>query len=381
MFLDNVNESYTAAYDPEVAPSPYTLGVEGALMHVYESQCNYNALIEAAGIAEYKYAVETGGGDLFVNEAGAFANFVSRAKEMFKKIVEKIKAIFNKLGMVLAQFTKTDKEFVNKYGKQLRRVNMRDFEFKGYKFTGLDAELNRSDVDILAAYNAVKTDKIDKISEASTWDKFAKGITDQTVKDPDSDFYVFADSDAVKDAKEKVRAEFAPKGISKPTSYESISELLEDWKETIYGSAEKETIDDSDINMITQLTYIEKTNENTKLVTKFEKKTIKEINRIIKLFENVEKEAVKLPKPGDDKDDKNRRVASRNINDMISIMHSASSDVTAVCGCIAQAVKDRNRQAKAICIKAINYKPKNESVDYSVGGYDGDDLFGSVNLR
>ena len=39
-------------------------------MHVYENECNYNAIMKAAGISELKYYKETGG-DLFVQEAGA----------------------------------------------------------------------------------------------------------------------------------------------------------------------------------------------------------------------------------------------------------------------------------------------------------------------
>ena len=47
-------------YDGPVAPSPYPVGIEGALMHVYENECNYNALMKAVGISELKYYQETG---------------------------------------------------------------------------------------------------------------------------------------------------------------------------------------------------------------------------------------------------------------------------------------------------------------------------------
>ena len=44
-----------------VQESPYPLGIEGGLMHVYENECNFNAIMKAAGISELKYYKETGG--------------------------------------------------------------------------------------------------------------------------------------------------------------------------------------------------------------------------------------------------------------------------------------------------------------------------------
>ena len=76
-----------------VQESPYTLGLEGGLMHVYENECNYNAIMKAAGLSELKYYKENGG-DLFVQEAGAAGSLIDRFIAFFKKVIEKIKQIF-----------------------------------------------------------------------------------------------------------------------------------------------------------------------------------------------------------------------------------------------------------------------------------------------
>ena len=55
-----------------VQESPYELGYGGALMHVWENEMNYNAIMKAVGISEMRYYNETGG-DLLVQEAGAFS--------------------------------------------------------------------------------------------------------------------------------------------------------------------------------------------------------------------------------------------------------------------------------------------------------------------
>ena len=53
--------------------------------------------------------------------------------------------------------------------------------------------------------------------------------------------------------------------------------------------------------------------------------------------------------------------------------------ITAI-GAYLTALKDRNRQAKSICVSAMNYKPKNEATD--LGGYsEGASLLDNVVIR
>ena len=78
-----------------VQESPYTLGLEGGLMHVYENERNYCEMMKAVGISEARYYAETGQ-DLFLNEAGAFGSFLENAKKFFKKVWEKVKGLFRK---------------------------------------------------------------------------------------------------------------------------------------------------------------------------------------------------------------------------------------------------------------------------------------------
>ena len=88
MFL---NESYNSIENfDHVHESPYELGVEGALMHVYENECNYNAIMKSVGIAEFKYYNETGRTDLFVHEAGATGGLLSKIISFFKAINDTI---------------------------------------------------------------------------------------------------------------------------------------------------------------------------------------------------------------------------------------------------------------------------------------------------
>ena len=136
MIFDSYNEGASVSLDA-IKESPYALGYEGALMHVYENEINYYSLMKAVGLSEMKYYQETGG-SLFVHEAGAFGSFIEKVKAFFKKVIEKIKSIFKKFIAAIDQYTLENKKFVKKYGQEIMRKNLTDFEFEGYKFSELD---------------------------------------------------------------------------------------------------------------------------------------------------------------------------------------------------------------------------------------------------
>ena len=101
MIFDSNMSAASATNWDAVQESPYALGIEGGLMHVYENECNYNAIMKAAGISELKYYKENGG-DLFVQEAGAAGGLIQKFIAFFKKVIEKIKQIFKKFVMTIS---------------------------------------------------------------------------------------------------------------------------------------------------------------------------------------------------------------------------------------------------------------------------------------
>ena len=135
MIFDTVTSSSAINWDA-VQESAYPLGLEGGLMHVYENECNYNAIMKAAGLSELKYYKENGG-DLFVQEAGAAGSLIDRFIAFFKKVIEKIKQIFKKFVMVISSYVSKDKDFVKKYKPMVFK------NFKEFKFTGWDFESSK----------------------------------------------------------------------------------------------------------------------------------------------------------------------------------------------------------------------------------------------
>lgn len=358
-------------YDGPVAPSPYPVGLEGALMHVYENECNYNALMKAVGISELKYYQETGK-SLFVHEAGALSGFIAKAKAFFKKIIEKIKQIFHKFAAVINQYTLNDKEFIKKYSKELYRKNLSDFDFDGYTFKSLDGALSTS-------------------KALSLTDLF--NTTDMSVTDKDKQYFIKGenvnkDSDAIDEEIEEFRGDVINRIGGSSGKYDE-SEYRNELKEVLYGG-DKESLDKIDIR--TQLKYIANTKEDIKKVEKVQKDIIDGIEKSIKALDKYETEINKAhstyggasadPKEANkEMSDDVKTKLTKELNYEITIQKAMSNDLTIAFGMITQAVKDRNRQAKAICVKAIGYNKK-ESANYGYYGESSvDDLFAGVTIR
>lgn len=360
----NTDNNY---YDGPVAPSPYPVGLEGALMHVYENECNYNALMKAVGISELKYYQETGR-DLFVHEAGALSGFIEKAKAFFKKVIEKIKQIFHKFAAVINQYTLSDKEFIKKYSKELYRKNLSDFDFDGYTFKDLNTAITKS----------LAIPKQAEFSEGDRQTYMDKNNTNDTKT-----------SDQIDDEIESGRGILLDKLGGTSGKYDE-SEFREELHELLYGG-DKETLDK--INIRDWLNYISDTKDQIKKVEKQQKELVKSVDDFIKELDKWETEVNKkdavfgdsLKQKGAVRDtpisDPRKDKVTKIINYEISLYKALSNTYTIAFGMITQAVKDRNRQAKAICVKAIGYNKK-ESANYGYYGESSvDDLFAGVTIR
>ena len=356
--------NYTSTSDlSAVKESPYELGLAGAMMHVYENECNYNAIMKAVGISELKYYQETGK-DLFVHEAGAFEGFIAKMKAFFKAVIEKIKSIFKKFIAIFDQYRLSDKEFIKKYGNELIRKDLKDFEFKGYEFGDFKAIQAKIE-------SAATTLKSGLITNNKNYNVNTTDFTIETDK-------VYKDSDRVNEIKEKARS-----GIinGKYNTTMDESEFKDELTNMLYGNdGDKDILDN--ISIRTQLNIIENTQNDIKAVEKTQKNIEKEINNLLKVLEKIPSEIRKKYSYNSSKtltadEDKNINNAIQNVSDLYDVKKSVANDITIAFGMIVQAYKDRNRQAKAICVKALSYKHEAAMVSESYS----DDIFAGVVIR
>ena len=352
MFFETSIAESTTSYG-DVAATKYEANLEGALMLVYENECNYNALVKAAALSELKYYKENGG-DLFVQESGAFAGFVNKAKAFFKKVIEKIKALFKKFAMTVTSFINSDKDWVKKYEKQIKQAGAyldADFSFKGYKFGDINAFINGNSFSNVTEAVAKKFD----------------GGGFKTEK-------AYEDDDARNDAIEEKRAALVNISSNKVTE----DELREEVKEALYGADGKIDLESKDIDINKQLNFVKGSAADIKTAQKIEKDAVKAIDSVIKFLDKQGTEMTKTIST-DRSDAQNEATKNfiKGINDSIKVEQALANSITLICGIVCQALKDRSRQAKAICIKAVGYgnKKKNESATV-----DSSDLFANVNI-
>ena len=366
MLLDNyLNESYVSEEVTE--ESPYTLGLEGAMMHVYEMECNYNKMMEAAGMAELRYYQQTGG-DLFVNEAGAFGDFIDKAKEFFRKVIEKIKMIFNKFVSKIHSLVGSNKSFVKKYRSDILKKSgsIKDMDFNGYEFGDVDGEtLNIND----PTYYANMTERNSDYDGSATGQKVSNRRDLNQYKDKDSD--------GVEDACEKERGKLIGKG---PLTED---EFRDEVKDIFYGVDGKTSLDN--INLVNQVRYIDEVDKAIKTAKRERDKLEKAINKYIKSLEKVQTSAAKAIKDLKRANSiTSRETTIKRVSNYITIERSCCNAMLIWYGVKLQALKDRAAQAKAICVKAMAYKESasyyDESYGYGDDYSDYSDVFSGVDI-
>lgn len=332
-----------------VQESPYDLGYGGALMHVWENERNYNAIMKAVGISEMRYYNETGG-DLLVQEAGAFSGFIDKVKTFFKKIIEKIKSIFQKFVAKINQFTMKDKDFVKKYTKELTGKNTDGFEFDGYEFGKLESFAT-------VPYQQVT---IDKVGYKSTDKVYGGSVSSDSTNDDVNDIIESNRGKIINDSSLD-ETEFKDKLLDK-----------------FYGNdGEKTTLEN--IKVYDWLGYITKTNDSVKIVDNAKKNTVNNIEKMIKYIDKMSSEIIKGisdSSSSNEKEGKSKEVS--RLNNLIAVMKALSNDYTVYFSTLSKAVLDRNRQAKAICVKLLSYKHESASL-YDGGAYS-DDIFAGVEI-
>lgn len=319
---------------------------------VAESGRLYNNIMKSVGIAELQYFEEHGSEVIY--EAGDISSFIEKAKAFFKKLIDKVKAIFHAFMAKLSTYIKNDKDFANKYKNEFVdkwSKTKDDFEFKGYKFTIPDitsddpfqipAEVaNDIQLDLLA--NASDINSLGKDEE-----EFKKRV--KSIKDHREDY------------QDKLRgAMLVLVGINGKGSVDSsdfAEYLFEGFRngESSKTSIEKKDIANNSADIINDLT----TGANTKhKAEKISKATIKSIDKDIKLLENIQKDTrgkiLEKDKSNGNGIDANLGSAIISyISESISLLKNFEEYCTQATGAYLQALSDRNRQWKAVVAKVI----------------------------
>jgi hypothetical protein len=333
----------SAVNESAVKPSPYEPGLSGALMHVYESECNWNAIMKSVGISELRYYNETGK-DLFLNEAGAFGGFLEKVKKFFVAIKEKIVSLFKKFVAFISSKTMKAKDFSKKYAAEAKR-----------KAAAMDA-----DTEISVVKNLTESIKdfgsyfsYGDYQDLNVAEKMANGNIEAKP----------LTSDEMESRRDKKRAK-----VVKDNGELDESDFREKAIELIYGSSDKEKEDVKLAGLVSSaLARLESSDKAIKDAEKAEKEIVKAIDKYI---DTIDKGISKKEFP----DDQNKMKTAQQV---IDLARTYSSAVTVAYGIYLDALKDQQKQDKAIVLKTLSSKKQESAKLEATSEYD---LFSGVKL-
>ena len=363
MGVYSIGRNYSRDFDNAgIIECQYEPGLEAALNIVAESELNYNKLMQAVAKDELGYLQENG--VEMVYEAGAASSFIEKIKSFFLKIWEKIKGLFRKFFAKIDSFIKEDKSFVSKYKDRVINADVKDFKFNGFKFTNLDQ------LDSRTVYRSAFKQYTDSLGTD------LKKIVESKIENVAENVKDILDNDKVDDLKKNIEkfnddeqdlfeeARGAVLSASSYTSTEFTEELFKYFRDDESSKQEKE-LPDLGVTKSDLLTIITTASENKKNAENDYKKLDKEINDIVKGLDKLEKNFLNAI-PGKDEDKKKSEfnsVAVQTINTASRIIKNCLAIAQVVNGAKLTAIKDRNRQAKAICVALIGRKSIKESYD------------------
>lgn len=357
---------------------------EASIVAVAESEAIYNKAMKEIGIGELRYMEENG--HEMIYEAVDVKAVFDKIKMFFKKLMDKVKAIFHAFIAKLASWGSEDKVFVKKYEVEFGRKwnNVRgDFDFKGYKFTLKDIS---EDALSGAAKLAVLVDKHLKSSGYN----MTKIITNNVITTTNPEDIRSATKNLTED-REDILEEMRAFVISSfEPSYSGSSLDAKEFSEAIFstfrnGETEKDSISKDELSVSEICNDLRTSDKTKKAADKVIKSTLKSIDAAIKLVDGFEKEAAKTKISTDgNKTESDKKINNRSefmgfASEISSLIKSHREFVVQATGGYLEALKDRSRQEKAIMVKVIAHsdskKMKRESYDYTNESYSGSGSF------
>lgn len=362
MGVYSIGRNYSRDFDNTgIVECQYEPGMEAALNIVAESELNFNKLMQAVAKDELGYLQENG--VEMVYESGTASGFIEKLKAFFLKIWEKIKGLFRKFFAKINSYLIDDKKFADKYKDRIINANLKDFKFKGFKFTNLDSNSAQAKDMFDAA--------IEKLDVANTFKNYSNNFgkvadavkinTGSSSKD-DIKKNIEQFNDNEQDLLEEARG--ATIGCGSCTSTEFTEELFKYFRDDETSKEEKE-LSDLGTNPSDLLSIISTTKKTIDLTKKDLSDFERSIKTVTKELDKASRDLTNaIPDKNKDKDDQEAMsIAVQIVNIWAKMRKDALAIAQVVNGAKLTAIKDRNRQAKAICVALVGRKSIKESYD------------------
>lgn len=352
-----------------------------------ESTENMNRIMQACAIQEFCY-FEENGTEMVYTEA-AVTGFIEKAKAFFMNLWKKIQGIFKKAIMMFSSKSKTDKEFLNKYKKEITaaqnssfgdtEVDIYDYvfyknpgaftRFKGCATTdsGFQAigSTDEACIDWVQDHSTAKALKNSIENVETLPDNSDEATIKSAVDTMDDELKKVNESDWKEDYKDKVRGDMV-KVISPSAPNDiSASEFAKEIAEACQGDSSKDSV-----SLSTALRKAAKFLEDSKDITKglddWLKAWKKAIDSEIKDLNSVAKSLSRDTRRNANYENRAKGAKHTVVTACINLDKDIKTIGIAFHSAVINQLKACSGQSKAICVKAVHYKkPKNESYAYT----------------
>lgn len=368
---------------------------ELGIMAAAEIATNHNSFMKSIALSELAAVEQTGSTDVLyesVNIKGIF----EKIKMFFKKVIEKIHKIFHTFIAKMKSWFGNNASFAKTYEKEVVKgwANVKnDWEFKGYKFTNINLNVEQADAMKVSLTDAAETIKnalssgdIATLCQASAITVSEDGL--KQVREHMDDIKESMRKGLIDGLKKNsfntsVSASYSGGGLDSSEFTEELFKVFrndQDSKEDISKDKILESYGGSISGMMTYIKEFDKIKSKTEAA---ERKLVKGIDDLIKKVDKAQNDLIKENK------DKSKSEDEKKINEIavqassvFQTLYSGLSELTTqTFSALLQAQKDACVQAKEIAVKVIGQSKKitEESYDYSSND-NGFDFISSVKL-
>lgn len=284
----------------------YETVAEATAIVVAEQESNWTRFMTGVGLSELHTVME---GQEVIYEGKRLQGFIDKAKAYFKMALSKLAEITKSFIASVDKFFLSNDKFIKKYEKQIKEAKFpSDFSFKGYNF-------NDSALDSIPSY------PLDAIKEVKA-----------------------ADASNILANKDSYSREAAEDKLCKGKG-ESFGEVAFNH---FFGGKEKVEIKSPDMGK--QISILKNTKSLKDKAKKSYKDAHKAISEIIKKLDKAQKDSLKSKE-----DLESASNLESAISTVLGFWRAYSSATTTLHGKYMSALGARNRQAKALCTKAVQY--------------------------
>ena len=297
----------------------YETIAEATAIVVAEQEANWTRFMKGVGFSELSTIME---GEEVIYEGARLEAFFDKAKAYFKMALNKLAEITKRFIANVEKFVRSNDAFIKKYETQIRNAKFpSDFSFKGYKFN--DEVLDKAPV------------------------------YDLVIREKDADFTkIDSRVEGILSRKESFSREKAEDYLCKGEGDTFAEKVFINF----HGGSEKVDITPDSKFMDQQIKIV----KNTKGIKESAKKSYtaahKEVSLIIKRLDDARKKIIKDKDSGLESASKKESAVSL----VLGFWKAYSTALNTYHGKYMSALGERNRQAKAICTKAVSYGLKDK---------------------